>query len=174
MSFSPAKSTVVVTEKEGSGLSAYAALILLNSEAFRSRFINANQLNAMAGGYITISRGNLSVSSIPAGLKNKSTDLDDLGRKAVATSRDLRDLSFQLKKFIQSEFGVDAWSSKMKQWWSLDFAKFTKALGVALSMTQKNELVEIYDSYVVKGQALSRALEETVKLSDSLIEGLYA
>lgn len=170
----PAKSTVVVTAKDGTGLSAYAALILLNSEPFRNRFINANQLNAMAGGYITISRGNLSVSSIPAALNTKSTELDALGRKAASTTKDLRDLSFQLKKFIQSEFGDDAWGSKMKQWWTLDFAKFTKALGVALSMTQKNELVEIYDSYVARGQALSRALEETVKLSDELVEELYA
>jgi type I restriction-modification system DNA methylase subunit len=169
----PAKSTVVLTENSGSTVSIYACLVFLNSEAFRSRFVSSNKLNAMAGGYITISKGNLSECRIPASLISNAKDLDELGKKAVELSTDLRSLSIRLMRLLQSEFGDAAWSSKFKNWWDLDFPKFIKALGVALSISAKGELLPVYEDYVANAKRITGDLAHLEETSNALIESLY-
>lgn len=169
----PAKSTVVVTENPERGLSAYVCLILVNSDAFRKRFINNNQLNAMAGGYMTISRSSIGECLIPNSIFTHRDELERLGKKIVENSQLLWELSKNLKNVLQSEYGEGSWSNKLKNWWTLDFSRFTKALGGTLSISAKNELLPVFQDYVSKALPLVKELELLEVEGNSLIESIY-
>jgi hypothetical protein len=169
----PAKSTVVITAKPNGPLSAHAAAVLLNSDEFRDRFISSNKLNAMAGGYITISRGNLSECLVPKALTEHSQELEEFGKESTNLAQKIYDLSFRLKKLVDSELGPDAWTPKLKKWWSQDFARFVKSLGVALSLAQKNELIPVHGEFVREAQNLMMGLDEIRAKSSALLSKLY-
>jgi hypothetical protein len=169
----PAIPTVVVTQKENSHVTAMAALGLVNSEPFRARFIDSNRLNAMAGGYITVTRVNIGECAIPETFSTVATDVDAKATKVYLAAEELRSITLSLKKLIESEFGENAWTTKMKNWWDFDFAKFVKALGVKLSLSQKQELIEFHTNFVTKAQAQTRVMNDIQSEISALVAKLY-
>lgn len=170
----PAIPTVVVTAKEESDLSAMAALGLVNSEPFRARFIDSNRLNAMAGGYITVTRNNIGECQIPSALPRKSDDLASMATLVYEAATELSSITVALKKLVESEYGSEAWTTRLKTWWDLDFAKFTKAIGTKLSVSQKNQLIGIYDDYIVRAHVQVNAMNKGQLNINELVKNLYA
>lgn len=170
----PGKSTVVVTAMNDSNLTSYAALALLNSKPFRTRFTAINQLNAMAGGYMTVSRNNLGEAPVPVTISKAAIKLNELGEEADQAALGLIRTSAELKKLLQSEFGEEAWTPKLKGWWDSDFAQFVKKMGLSLTMTQKNELIPIHERYQQQAVTFSVTLKEIEGQIDELIESLYS
>jgi hypothetical protein len=140
----PAKSTVVVTRKGQSGLSARVALALLNSVAFRNRFVASNRFNAMAGGFMTVSRTNLGLVDIPRELSSKAEVLESAVADILASTETVRAATIEFKSILQSEFGDECWSSRLKGWWTMDAATFTKALRVEMSIEKRREVLYLH------------------------------
>jgi len=144
----PAKSTVVVTAKEGSTLSEYAALALLNTQIVSELFISDNKLNSMAGGFITINQGNLSKARFPASYMMHSQKLDELGRLQHHHAEQLLTLSRKLRSLILSHYEGAQWGKGLRYWWLMQFPEFSKQLKLNLTLSQKAELLEVFETRI--------------------------
>lgn len=171
--FLPAKSTVVVYPKTDTGLSAYVALALLNSAPFRSRFVSANQYNAMAGGFITISQQNLGSAMAPLGLLSRADSLDALARTISEEHSQLKALSGRLKTLLEAEFGAGTWTGRLRGWWNLDFTKFCKALGKSMSLSKKSELAVLHSQLSAEARTREQSANVARSQIDASIEALF-
>lgn len=172
--FFPAIPTVVVTAKADSKISALVALAILNSEPFRQRFISSNRLNAMAGGYMTVTRGNIGESQIPAAIEKNAARLEEVALTAHEAAGTLRELSLKLKDLFQSEYGNEAWTTRLKGWWEFDFPKFVKAFGVSLSLEQKNALMDVFRDFAARGLSASTVMVSAQGEINALVAELYS
>lgn len=172
--FLPALSTVVVTAKSGSPINARAALAILNSDPFRVRFIAANRSNAMAGGFMTINSTNLGGSLVPKITESDAARLSELAEEAVDAHRAINELSARLRAILISEFGEDAWSKRMKRWWTMDFARFVRAIRVSLSLSQKSELFDLHRDLTELAIRFAGVADGASVSIDAAVEDLYA
>jgi len=170
----PAKSTVVVTAKARSKLSAKSALAILNSEPFRNRFVSRNQLNAMAGGYITITRVNIGQSEVPANLSELAEDLEGFADQILRHEVKLQSLSKNIRDLLSSEYSDFVWNNKLRTWWELDFPKFVSALKLKLDISQKNQLLPLHLDYRAQAIEIVNDMEKAKSDIDSLLRGLYS
>lgn len=148
----PAKSTTVVIQKIDQVLDSYGALALLNSDIVRSVFVAQNQLNSMAGGYITINRVNLGKCLVPARVQDHAELLNNLGRELSAAATELYESSVALRDLLVSEYGDTIWVSKLKHWWLKDAAGVMAALGYKLPIEAKNQLLPILREKIVNAE----------------------
>lgn len=142
----PATSTVILVRKSADSPDIYVALAVLNTEAFSRRFMEANSFNAMAGGYVTVNKVNLGEAEFPNFSQDELDELGVLARMVLAQKRLIREETWRLKSILIAEYGVDAWTPRFKSWWTKDFAGFSGAVGVRLSLSQKSELFEMFES----------------------------
>ncbi|MEX0668191.1 MAG: hypothetical protein WD061_00430 [Candidatus Saccharimonadales bacterium] len=49
----------------------------------------------------------------------------------------------------------------LNKWWKLEFADFVKALGVNLSLQQKDELLSLFEKYKKECQDLDSLIDKT-------------
>lgn len=141
----PAKSTVVVTAQEESVFSEYAALALMNTDLFSELFTSDNKLNSMAGGFITISQGNLSKARFPRHLMLHAELLDGLGRLQHNHAEQLMSLSRKLRSLILSHYDKAVWGKGLRYWWLLQFPEFSKQLKLSLTLEQRAELLDAFE-----------------------------
>lgn len=165
----PAKSTVVITGKEGSSLSEYAALALLNTQIFSDLFVSDNKLNSMAGGYITINQRNLSKARFPDVVLGHSDRLDAIGRIEKECAEQIMSLSRRLRNLLLSHHEHADWPKSLRYWWLLDFPSFSRALGVELSLFEREDLMNTYDKYVGEATALWSQILECNDEANSLL-----
>lgn len=59
----------------------------------------------------------------------------------------MRDYSNKFIKLVTNEYGLSKWSNKLSKWWELDFADFIKVLQLKLSLSQKDELLGLFEKY---------------------------
>jgi hypothetical protein len=172
--FFPAKSTVVVTRLGHAGPSVLAALALVNSNPFRARFIASNSFNAMAGGYITVSKSNLADVAVPGGFADRAGELEVLAKEVLASAEAVRSLTERLMAIIRSEFGDESWTPRLKNWWTMDFTKFAKALRAEMSLYKKSELALLHQRMASDANVHTATMAVRLEAIDEVIAALYA
>jgi len=165
----PAKSTVVITEKEGSNFDLFSCLAIVNSQTFSTLFSLDNSLNAMAGGYMTISQKNLAAARVPVEALDSPELLSGLGLTLNQEGRKLVEVTARLRTLLSSRYGPDCWSSAPKLWWTLEFPGFTKSLKVKLALAEQEQVLELFEKYRPLAAALARTIDETAAEVDLLI-----
>lgn len=79
----------------------------------------------------------------------------------------------RFKNLLASEFDIDKWPNKLNKWWALDFSTFTSALKLKLSLTQKDELIGVYEKYRNELVELDTTIQVTDNEIDQLVYELY-
>jgi hypothetical protein len=79
----------------------------------------------------------------------------------------------QFKNVLLGEIGIEKWSNKLSNWWTLDFNDFTKALKLKLSLSEKDELYELFEKYRTNLTELDNKIKNTDAEIDQLVYELY-
>jgi len=169
----PAKSTAVIYAKDGNNTALKSLLALLNSRYVSYLFKQENSQLSMAGGYMNVNAGNIADIQIPLQFMTNE-HLADSADSMLELSTELQNKDNAFKQVIASEFEIERWSTKLNKWWTLDFTDFIKLLKVKLSLTQKDELLQLFDKYKIELQSLDNRIQSTNHEIDQLVYKLYS
>jgi len=79
----------------------------------------------------------------------------------------------RFKNVLMSEFGIERWSSKLNRWWTLDFSNFVSTLKMKLSLSQKDELVQLFEKYQAAVSSLDEEIQSIDREIDHMVYELY-
>lgn len=102
-----------------------------------------------------------------------NNDLTNLAASSMGLRKQLAERSGIFKKLIAAEFPSHNWSAAMNRWWLLDFTDFVQALKLKLSLSQKDDLLQLFDKYRVELSALDTQIQSTDRQIDQLVHQLY-
>lgn len=103
--------------------------------------------------------------------KNRLIELAD---RAIDLRRSSKEMNNRFKKLVMTEYSLEKWSKVLSSWWQLDFAQFSKALGLKkLSLSRKDDLYSLYEKYRKGLSDLHEMIQSTDKAIDDTVFGLY-
>lgn len=141
--------------------------------------LNSTLISYFYNQYFGESNTNLTKSALegmplPVITSATKAKLQTLAKSILEDTGVLYKKSESFRNVLRAEFNLDKWSTKLKSWWSLDFADFSQALGVHLSLTQKDELLQFFDKYRHELQSLDNEIQKTDSEIDQLVYELYS
>ncbi|PCI21320.1 hypothetical protein COB64_00355 [Candidatus Wolfebacteria bacterium] len=86
----------------------------------------------------------------------------------------LQKKSDRFNKLIMTEYGIEKWSKKLNKFWQLDFDEFVKALKVKISLSQKDELLKLFEQYSHELKEISEQIQKTDNEIDRMVFKLYS
>lgn len=160
---------IVVYGRNDDEVSLLPALCgILNSKLMSFWFVN--KLGKMQRGlFPQMKAGEL--ANFPVVMPND--DIKKLSVAALNAVDVLRNKSNSFRKLISSEYGIEKWGAKLNRWWTLDFSDLMKALKVNLSLSQKDELFQLFEKYRTDLQHLDAQIQKTDQEIDNLVYKLY-
>ena len=127
----------------------------------------------MSGGYLLYSSPNL--RNMPV----KQIGLDDQAqfvfwfKDITAATAKLQTLQARFLNLIAIEYGNGSLPGKTISWWRFDFADFIKVFKVKLNMSQKDELIELWNSYQPQLLTIEAAINALEREIDQKVYELY-
>ncbi len=74
---------------------------------------------------------------------------------------------------LLSEFDIKELPRKLNEWWTLDFTDFVKALKIKLSLSEKDELLKLFEKYRDELRVVTNEIQRTEYDIDRLVYELY-
>lgn len=156
------------------GTDAKFILAVLNSKLINwfyvIKFTNSSKLT------VNISKEYL--SQIP--IQNfKEADKKSLAEKAevmLNKNKDLLDVLSKLLVLLKSEFGLEKPTTKLEQWYLLNFTSFIDELAknkITLTLAQKAEWMEYFEKQKATALALKSTIDQTDRDIDQMVYALY-
>jgi hypothetical protein len=105
-----------------------------------------------------------------------TNDLDVFGQKMLDNNTLLQSINSKFNKLLQSKFEIEKLTTKLQNWYELDFAAFLKELQkakVQLSLSQEAEWMQYFNEQKQKAQTLKAEIEKTDKEIDKMVYQLY-
>lgn len=99
--------------------------------------------------------------------------LIQLSDSMLKVCADKQSLETHFKNLIQEEFNIEKWPIKLNEWWVFSFSDFVKTLKVNLTLTQKDELLQLFEKYKNKCTELDNKIQKTDQEIDGLVYKLY-
>ncbi|MFY9228333.1 MAG: N-6 DNA methylase [Candidatus Microsaccharimonas sp.] len=140
---------------------------ILNSKL--TWFFVSSTGSEFSGGYFAFTNIYLEPITLPDGLRSHP----ELGVKVeeqMSHSRKLNLLSNQFETVIRNEFNKKA----PNKWYSLDFDSFISSLKLRLSLTQKDELLQLFNKYANELQVIDSDIQRNDREIDRLVYDLYS
>jgi len=122
------------------------------------------------GGYYRYSATN--ISGIPI-ITAVDAVIHSLAKKAFALQKDHDISNERFQATVKAEYSINKLSPRLNKWWLLDFTDFTNALKVVLSLSEKDELFELYDKYKTILLEQDIAIQHTNREIDERVYSLY-
>lgn len=144
---------------------------LLNSKFLNYLYQSISQEKGRT--FAEVKKNYLEKLPIPATSAAEQSTLIQLTDSMLKVCADEQTLETHFKNLIQSEFNIEKWSTKLNKWWTLDFSDFVKALKVNLTLTQKDELLQLFDKYRIELAELDNQIQKTDQQIDELVYKLY-
>ena len=117
------------------------------------------------------------IISIPLIIVSKDQEaFISLSEKMLSLNRELQDLSQKFQRMLLRKFDVEKLSTKLQEWYLLDFSDFIKELKrlkVKLSLSQESEWEEYFLEEKSKAIAVDSEIKNTDKEIDSMVYRLY-
>ena len=117
------------------------------------------------------------IISIPLIIVSKDQEaFISLSEKMLSLNRELQDLSQKFQRMLLRKFDVEKLSTKLQEWYLLDFSDFIKELKrlkVKLSLSQESEWEEYFLEEKSKAIAIDSEIKNTDKEIDSMVYRLY-
>jgi len=169
----PAVQTIVVTPKHDSPLSLMALCALLNSRYVSYLFTQENRQNSMAGGYISITPGQIAAIRLPKSADGVSDELAALATRLGADSMALLEHTRRLTDAVRS-MGVGGWPKKLAHWWTLEFAQFSDILKPGrLTAQQRLDFSDLFHTAADLAMPIARSVDENIARVDAIVDALY-
>lgn len=129
---------------------------------------------ARSGGYLEIKPQYFSQIPVPSIPEDVHGDLATLVDANINATKEVQEKTLRFKKLVMAEFKIEKWGRNLSKWWTLDFAQFSKALGVKkLPLAQKDDLLTLYDKYRAELIDLSDKIKKADDQIDTLVFDLY-
>jgi type I restriction-modification system DNA methylase subunit len=129
---------------------------------------------ARSGGYLEIKPQYFSQIPVPSIPEDARGDLATLVDANIHATKEVQEKMLRFKKLVMAEFKIEKWGRNLSKWWTLDFAQFSKALGVKkLPLAQKDDLLTLYDKYRSELIELADKIKKTDDAIDALVFDLY-
>ncbi len=94
-------------------------------------------------------------------------------QRISSATKQLYDSSKRVDDLVMSEFNDAKAPSKITSWWELDFSDFINALHSNISLSQKDELLHVFNKYRKEFSELSDEIQKTDQDIDQLIYQIY-
>jgi hypothetical protein len=140
--------------------------------------LNSTLISYFYNQYFGESNTNLTKSALegmplPALDSSSKKLLQELTDRMLDNTNALHKKSGQFQNILHTEFTFDKWSTKLKKWWTLEFTDFVKALKVDLSLTQRDELLQLFEKYRAELSTIDDEIQKTDYEIDQLVYQLY-
>lgn len=100
----------------------------------------------------------------------------EMADKMLFLNKDLQNFSSKFVKLLVSELAVEDPSKKLQEWFKLTFADFVKELKkkkIELSLSQKSEWMDFFETEKQKVNTIQAEIEATDKQIDQMVYNLY-
>lgn len=146
-------------------------LSLLNSKLFQ--FFMQNIAIARRGGYNEFKTQYITQFPVKEVSNSLTERLSLLAEQMLRHSESQQATSRHFKKLVTNEFGLSKLPTKLNKWWTVSFDDLTKALNTRLSISQKDELLGVYEKYSRECLDLDVELTKISNEIDQLVYQLY-
>lgn len=100
----------------------------------------------------------------------------EMADNMLALNKELQNIAIKFSKLLASEFVEIELSKKLQEWYKLEFADFVKELKkkkVELTLPQKSEWMDFFETEKQKANTLQSEIEATDKHIDQMVYELY-
>lgn len=181
---------VIITDDKQYSLDYLLGII--NSKLM-SFYINEQSPKSSNKSYPSFSSRMLKELPIAKANKLEIKSLEKLVVAQLSTVPSLKQSIQAFLTYLQSQFGVEKWSKKMQQWYTLEFGEFIKELNKAISKRRKEiekeglditlpekltklqemEWMEVFETKRAEAQALKVEIDKTDREIDAMVYELY-
>ena len=127
----------------------------------------------IGGGYFDLKGVQIKKLPIPRTNKDQINSIEQLVDYVSEKISVLEMNSSRFKRLLINEFSLDSPSAKLNKWWGLNFTDFVSVLKVKLSLSQKDELIQLFEKYRADLQQIDAKIQKTSQEIDSLVYKLY-
>ncbi|MEI7539259.1 MAG: TaqI-like C-terminal specificity domain-containing protein, partial [Candidatus Saccharibacteria bacterium] len=146
---------------------------ILNSKLISFYYNHLYGSTKIGGGYFDLKGVQIKKLPIPRTNKEQSDSIERLVEAMIEKTSILEMNSSRFKKLLINEFSLDSLSAKLNKWWVLDFTDFVSVLKVKLSLSQKDELLQLFDKYRAECIQIDSQIKQTDQDIDQLVYKLY-
>ncbi|MGS4346436.1 Eco57I restriction-modification methylase domain-containing protein [Myroides odoratus] len=100
----------------------------------------------------------------------------EMANKILTLNKDLQSIATKFSKLLASELELDEPSKKLQEWYKLEFADFVNELNkkkIELSLVQKSEWMDFFETEKLKVNNLQAEIKVTDKQIDTMVYALY-
>ena len=150
----------------------HAYLAILNSSLMW--YFIKNTSSEFSGGFFYFKTKYIEPFGLPdISLAGEKTALVDSAKLTMRLKKDLQNCSDKFVRLTINEYGLPKWPTKLNKWWELDFTDFLKMLKVNLSLSQKDELLGLYEKYQLSCTGFDTQIKKTESEINQLVYTLY-
>lgn len=144
---------------------------LLNSKVLTFRYRSIGKQTG-SGVYEYFENG-IGKLPIPRGRQEMQDKISGLVKTIIDLYKKLSAENINIEKLVMAEFELKQWPQKLGYWWRLELADFIKTLKVKLTLTQKDDLLQLFEKYRTECAALDAEIQKTTHEIDQLVYELY-
>jgi len=116
----------------------------------------------------------LAMFPVPKADNAQKNQISDMVQTAMQQHTDLHAKIDRFQKLVMAEYGIEKWGRKLNEWWTMDFADFTKTLKLTkLSLAEKDDLMTLYEKYKAELSSLTTKIAKTDRVIDDMVFDLY-
>lgn len=149
-------------------------LTILNSKLFKFRYSSiGKQTGSGVYEYFANGVGKFPIKEISL---QKQEPFIEKADKMLALNKELQEISQKFQRMIMRELGLEKISTKLQNWYLLNFDKFIKELSkakVKLSLSQKADWEDYFIAEKSKAETLNNEITKTDKEIDGMVYKLY-
>lgn len=138
-------------------------------------FFIKNTSSEFSGGYFAFSNIFLKTFPLPEISSNSDIIISKVDTM-LNLNKELQTNTLKFSKLLSSEFGLTELSKKLQDWYNLEFADVLKELKkqkIELSLTQKAEWLEFFETEKQKVNNIQNQIQATDKAIDQMVYDLY-
>ena len=148
-------------------------LSILNSKVMW--FFLKNTGTELSGGYFRFKTNYINPFPLPE-IPENANNFIEKADKMLSLNKELQGISQKFQRMIMREFNLEKLSTKLQNWYLLNFDEFIKELSkakVKLSLSQKADWEDYFIAEKEKAETLNNEITKTDKEIDKMVYELY-
>ena len=164
------RSNIGIIEKEGKKIDLKYILVVLNS-TLMSYYFMKNTAKSVRKLFPKIILNDLRKFPFKEISLQEQQPFIEKADKMLALNKKLQEISQKFQRMITREFGLEKISTKLQNWYLLNFDEFIKELSkakVKLSLSQKAD----WEDYFIAEKSKAETLDNEIEMMDKEIDGM--
>ena len=138
-------------------------------------FFLKNTGTELSGGYFRFKTNYINPFPLPE-IPENANNFIEKADKMLSLNKELQEISQKFQRMIMREFNLEKLSTKLQNWYLLNFDEFIKELSkvkVKLSLSQKADWEDYFIAEKEKADTLNNEITKTDKEIDKIVYELY-